>query len=212
MMRILIFLLLSQWAFAQKEFTLVMLHKRQDLPAMPKEEVDKLMQGHFANMEKLHKEGHLVAAGPFEGGGGIFIFNSTNRADIDRWLADDPGVQAQRWRLEVLPYKPVIGSICAVSEPYQMVNYSFIRFVPQLTKDNQRDATRLFLAHQDLISGLNTSKVIITHVQMGELEDLVIATEAINADRFATDPAVQQGLLAVEAKKLFIAKGSFCEE
>jgi len=212
MMRILIFLLLSQWAFAQKEFTLVMLHKRQDLPAMPKEEVDKLMQGHFANMEKLHKEGHLVAAGPFEGGGGIFIFNSTNRADIDRWLADDPGVQAQRWRLEVLPYKPVIGSICAVSEPYQMVNYSFIRFVPQLTKDNQRDATRLFLAHQDLISGLNTSKVIITHVQMGELEDLVIATEAINADRFATDPAVQQGLLAVEAKKLFIAKGSFCEK
>lgn len=211
MMRILIFLLLSQWAFAQKEFTLVMLHKRQDLPAMPKEEVDKLMQGHFANMEKLHKEGHLVAAGPFEGGGGIFIFNSTNRADIDRWLADDPGVQAQRWRLEVLPYKPVIGSICAVSEPYQMVNYSFIRFVPQLTKDNQRDATRLFLAHQDLISGLNTNKVIITHVQMGELEDLVIATEAINADRFATDPAVQQGLLAVEAKKLFIAKGSFCE-
>jgi len=107
MMRILIFLLLSQWAFAQKEFTLVMLHKRPDLPAMPKEEVDKLMQGHFANMEKLHKEGHLVAAGPFEGGGGIFIFNSTNRADIDRWLADDPGVQAQRWRLEVLPYKPV---------------------------------------------------------------------------------------------------------
>lgn len=212
MMRILIFLLLSQWAFAQREFTLVMLHKRQDLPAMPKEEVDKLMQGHFANMEKLHKEGHLVAAGPFEGGGGIFIFNSTNRADIDRWLADDPGVQAQRWRLEVLPYKPVIGSICAVSEPYQMVNYSFIRFVPQLTKDNQRDATRLFLAHQDLISGLNTSKVIITHVQMGELEDLVIATEAINADRFATDPAVQQGLLAVEAKKLFIAKGSFCEK
>jgi len=211
MMRILIFLLLSQWAFAQKEFTLVMLHKRQDLPAMPKEEVDKLMQGHFANMEKLHKEGHLVAAGPFEGGGGIFIFNSTNRADIDRWLADDPGVQAQRWRLEVLPYKPVIGSICAVSEPYQMVNYSFIRFVPQLAKDNQRDATRLFLAHQDLISGLNTNKVIITHVQMGELEDLVIATEAINADRFATDPAVQQGLLAVEAKKLFIAKGSFCE-
>lgn len=212
MMRILIFLLFSQWAFAQKEFTLVMLHKRQDLPAMPKEEVDKLMQGHFANMEKLHKEGHLVAAGPFEGGGGIFIFNSTNRADIDRWLADDPGVQAQRWRLEVLPYKPVIGSICAVSEPYQMVNYSFIRFVPQLTKDNQRDATRLFLAHQDLISGLNTNKVIITHVQMGELEDLVIATEAINADRFTTDPAVQQGLLAVEAKKLFIAKGSFCEK
>lgn len=212
MMRILIFLLLSQWAFAQKEFTLVMLHKRQDLPAMPKDEVDKLMQGHFANMEKLHKEGHLVAAGPFEGGGGIFIFNSTNRADIDRWLADDPGVQAQRWRLEVLPYKPVIGSICAVSEPYQMVNYSFIRFVPQLTKDNQRDATRLFLAHQELIWGLNTSKVIITHVQVGELEDLVIATEAINADRFATDPAVQQGLLAVEAKKLFIAKGSFCEK
>ncbi|MFN7407788.1 MAG: YciI family protein [Cyclobacteriaceae bacterium] len=212
MMRILIFLLLSQWAFAQKEFTLVMLHKRQDLPAMPKEEVDKLMQGHFANMEKLHKEGHLVAAGPFEGGGGIFIFNSTNRADIDRWLADDPGVQAQRWRLEVLPYKPVIGSICAVSEPYQMVNYSFIRFVPQLTKDNQRDATRLFLAHQDLISGLNTNKVIITHVQVGELEDLVIAAEAINADRFATDPAVQQGLLAVEAEKLLIAKGSFCEK
>jgi len=54
--------------------------------------------------------------------------------------------------------------------------------------------------------------VIITHVQVGELEDLVIAAEAINADRFATDPAVQQGLLAVEAEKLLIAKGSFCEK
>jgi uncharacterized protein YciI len=211
MIRILILLFVSNWALAQKDFTLVILHKRNDLPALPKEEVDKLMQGHFANMEKLHKEGHLVAAGPFEGGGGIFIFSSSNRADIDRWLADDPGVQAQRWRLEVLPYQPIIGSICPVKEPYQMVNYSFLRFSPLLTKDNQMNAARLYANHQSKVMELSRQNNIITHVKIGEFEDLIIAVEAINATTFANDPAVEKGLLAVEAKKLFIAKGSFCE-
>jgi len=212
MIRILILLFVSNWALAQKDFTLVILHKRNDLPALPKEEVDKLMQGHFANMEKLHEEGHLVAAGPFEGGGGIFIFSSSNRADIDRWLADDPGVQAQRWRLEVLPYQPIIGSICPVKEPYQMVNYSFLRFSPLLTKDNQMNAARLYANHQSKVMELSRQNNIITHVKIGEFEDLIIAVEAINATTFANDPAVEQGLLAVEAKKLFIAKGSFCEK
>ena len=72
-----ILLIICATSFAQNKFTFVFLNNKADKAVLSKEEVDKIMEGHMANINKMAKEGKLIAAGPFEGGGGIFIFNST---------------------------------------------------------------------------------------------------------------------------------------
>jgi uncharacterized protein YciI len=79
-----------------KSYTFVFLNKKADAEPLPKEQVDKIMEGHMANINRLAKEGKLVAAGPFDGGGGIFILNTTSINEANEWLSTDPGIQAKR--------------------------------------------------------------------------------------------------------------------
>lgn len=51
------------------------------------------MKGHMANINRLAKEGKLIVAGPFDGGG-VFILNTTSTDEARLWLNTDPGVQA----------------------------------------------------------------------------------------------------------------------
>ncbi len=74
---LLIATLTSSYVFGQSSsYSFVFLNKKADAVQLPKEEGEKLMAGHMANIERLAKEGKLIVAGPFEGGGGIFIFNT----------------------------------------------------------------------------------------------------------------------------------------
>ncbi len=57
-------------------------------------------------------------------------------------MSPDPGVKAKRWNLEMLPYEPQIGGLCPVSEPYEMVMYTFIHFKPKVYKFNVQGAGR----------------------------------------------------------------------
>ncbi len=98
----------SQCVFAQR-LVLVFLHHRPDKVELPKDQVEKIMSGHMANIQKMAKEGKLLVAGPFEGGGGIFIFNAPSVDEVTLWLNDDPGVQAHRWNVEIQPYHWRVG-------------------------------------------------------------------------------------------------------
>src|SRR5258706_8834816 len=104
---LLLIFLLSRSASAQ-EMVIVFLHHKTDKPELPKEQVDKIMEGHFANMKKLASEGKLLVAGPFEGGGGIFIFNSKSMDAVREWIKPDPGIQNNRWNVELQPFHPRI--------------------------------------------------------------------------------------------------------
>src|SRR6478735_2054305 len=64
-----IIILSNQCVFAQS-LVFVFLHHKTDKAELPKEQVDKIMEGHMANIQKMAKEGKLLVAGPFEGGGG----------------------------------------------------------------------------------------------------------------------------------------------
>jgi uncharacterized protein YciI len=191
----------------------VFLHKRTDLPELPKAEVDKLMEGHMANINKMAKEGKLLAAGPFEGGGGIFVFNTTNRAEVEEWLKGDPGIQANRWRLEMLTYTPGVGGICKANEPYQMVMYSFVRFIPNIAKFNVQDAPELFGKHDRYLNELMKDGNTIAEGTFGDTEGGIwIVKGDFNKEAVEKDPAVREGLLELDFKQLYIAKGAFCEK
>ena len=214
-MRTFIFLVFtfSSLISSAQSFTFVFLNSRTDKAELPKEELDKLMEGHLKNIGRLAKEGKLIVAGPFDGGGGIFIMNTPSIDVANEWLGTDPGIQANRWRLEVLPYYPVIGSACPSKEPYEMVTYSFIRFTPNIHKDNVSAYDELALKHDQYIKQLANAERVITIGQFGSREGGILVLEGdVNTGLIENDPGVQRGVLLAEIKKVWVAKGSFCEE
>lgn len=200
-------------AHAQYNRIFVFLNKRTDKAELPKEQVDKLMEGHMANINRLAKEGKLVAAGPFDGGGGIFIFNSSSIEEVKRWLATDPGVQADRWKIEMLPFQFRLGKDMTLKEPYEMVSYQFIRYTPNIAKFNIQEVPELFVKHDDYLKEIKRTGNVIMEGIFGDTEGGVLVMKGdLDSAVIERDPAVQQGLLQFEIKKLWIAKGAFGEK
>ncbi len=207
-------LLLPGISLAQApELIFVFLNKRTDKAELPEAEVKKIMEGHLANIERMAKEGKLVSAGPFDGGGGIFIFKSNSVEQVKEWLKTDPGIQANRWRVEVLPYYPRIGGACAVGEHYEMVTYHFVRYIPNIAKFNIQDAPRIFMMHDNYLKEIAKTGNVITEATFGDNEGgILIMKGNLEQEVIETDPAVRQGLLQIEIQKLWIAKGGLCEK
>ena len=194
------------------ELIFVFLNKRTDKAELPEAELKKLMDGHQANIQRLAKEGKLISAGPFDGGGGIFIFRSKSVDQVKEWLQTDPGVQANRWRVEVLPYYPHVGGACAVAEPYEMVSYHFVRYITSIAKFNIQDAPRIFKKHDDYLKEIIKTGNVITEASFGDDEGgILIMKGELDKAVIETDPAVREGLLQLEFQKLWIAKGGLCE-
>ncbi|MFZ6000646.1 MAG: YciI family protein [Bacteroidota bacterium] len=210
---LLLLLIVSVAAQAQDKFTFVFLHKKTDQKELPKEEVDKIMKGHMANMQRLAKEGQLLAAGPFDGGGGIFIFKSTSQDEVKELLATDPGVKAERWNVEILPYQPRIGGICPVGEKYEMTSYQFVHFKPNVMKFNVQNADETIRKHIAFVKELNNGGNVITEATFGGLDGGILVMKGdLQPEVISADPAVAEGLFEPDFKKLWIAKGSFCEK
>jgi uncharacterized protein YciI len=196
---------------AQNQYSFVFLHKKPDAASIPKEELDKIMQGHLANIERLAAEDKLKVAGPFEGGGGIFILNTTSVDEATQWLSTDPGIQAKRWNIEILPYTPQLGSVCSAKEPYEMVMYHFIRF-QAVHKAEIKNAGALLKEHIRYIEKLQLDGNVITTGTFEPNGDILILKGDLKKELTDSDPGVQAGVLSVDVKKLWIAKGSFCEK
>jgi uncharacterized protein YciI len=216
-MRTLSFLLVvmlgAHLATAQTSYTFIFLNNKPDKQELPQEEVKKIMDGHMANMGRLAQEKKLLAAGPFEGGGGIFIFNTTSIDTAAKWLSTDPGVQAKRWNVEMLSYQPRTGGICPVGENYEMTSYHFIRFTAQVTKSTAGDYPTILRRHEEYIKEkFSKSGNVITEGIFGNDGGILVLKGDLQKEIFETDPGVQEALLQVDIKKLWIAKGSFCEK
>jgi uncharacterized protein YciI len=195
------------------DYVFVFLNSKADAEKLPKEEIDKIMAGHMANIERLANEGKLIAAGPFEGGGGIFIFNSKSLDEAKSWLETDPGVKANRWDIEMFPYRPRVNSVCSAKAPYEMVTYQFIRFTANKSKSTARDYPQIFYKHDDFLKEVGKNAVVVTEGIFGEYDGgILIINGNITKESIESDPAIQQGLLTLDMKKLWIAKGSFCEK
>lgn len=146
-----------------------------------------------------------MAAGPFEGGGGIFILNTASVDEAEQWISTDPGVQAKRWNIEILPYQPTIGGVCTAKQPYKMVMYNFIRY----KINSAQDATEILQENHQFIQGLDS---LITAGDFGTAGSILITKGDSQREDSASNPTVKKGTMTAERKKLWIAKGSFCEK
>ena len=199
------------WA-QDKSYTIVFLNKKVESEKTDEETARKLMDGHMANIRKLGAEGKLLAAGPFDGGGGLFIFNTTSMEEAESWVNTDPAVQAKRWNVEILPYTPRIGSVCPVSGAVEMVSYTFVRFNAVVDKFTAGNYPNIIRQHEAFVKQATDPDQIVTEAIFGPNEGGILVLKGeLPADAFINDPGVQQGLLDVQIKKLYIPKSSFCE-
>jgi uncharacterized protein YciI len=97
-------------------FILVLLVRPPNPPEMPKAELDKLQEGHMANMRRLAGEGKLFKAGPIEDFSGrnvrgIFILKTESVEQAKEWVATDPSVKAGRLAPEFMKWYVEKGSL-----------------------------------------------------------------------------------------------------
>lgn len=186
-----------------QDFYIVFLNKREDKAELPEEEVKKLMDGHMANISRLAKEGKLWAAGPFDGGGGLFIFKTSSLQDVKDWVLTDPAVRAERWNVEMFPYFPRTGSVCRVGDDFVMTNYHFIRY---------SGPSASAAMHLNYLASSTGGPALIAEASLGEGNGSVLVLSAEPAVEWVNeDPAVKTGHWNPVSKKLYIARGSFCE-
>ncbi len=215
MKKILLFVLLFTTVICSygQSFVFVFLNKKANSEGLPKDQLDKLMDGHMDNIKRLASENKLLAAGPFDGGGGIFIFNSTSKEQVKEWLETDPAVQAKRWDVEMFGYKPVIGSVCAVPEPITMTMYNFVRYEANITKYTISKTADGMKEHDDYIKKLALQGDVVTQGTFGPDEGGILVMKGeLKKELVEDDPAVQKGFISSAFKSLYIAKGAFCEK
>ncbi len=81
-----------------------------DRPELPKVQVDSIQAAHMANMGSMAEKGQLMLAGPFEGGGGIFVLNVPTMEAAEKLAAQDPAVSAGRLLTKIRAWYTTKGS------------------------------------------------------------------------------------------------------
>ena len=93
--------------YGMKPYMLVML-KSGSNSSLSKEEVQKMFEGHLANIGRLVENGKMIVAGPLGpnpwGYRGIFILDAADQAEVDILLQTDPAIANDLLAADVLPW------------------------------------------------------------------------------------------------------------
>lgn len=92
-----------------KQFWLVILKTGpMDKKITDTAEKNKIFAGHFANMQRLHSEGILKAAGPFGKNDftwrGLFILDCKTKEEAEEYVNTDPSVTAGVFIVDIVPW------------------------------------------------------------------------------------------------------------
>jgi hypothetical protein len=95
-----------------------------------------------------------------------------------------------------------------VGEKFEMMFYQFVRFTPQSTIN-----AKALKQHRKFIQSLVKGGGAIHQGNFGDKEGGILVLKADAAkETVEADQAVKEGVVKYEMKKLYIAKGSFCEK
>jgi len=148
-----------------------------------------------------------LAAGPFHEKGGIFIFDPS-LGDLNEKLQGDPAIMNNRFLLEIFDFKAIIGGVCPVGEEYEMVSYQFARFHPfSGSQINEKAA----ISTEEL-NDLRSKLEIISYAEFASGAGAILIYNADEKSEIISNLRVLNDFeYSLVEKKLYIAKGSFCE-
>jgi uncharacterized protein YciI len=211
---VVLFSTLQLTAQQHDELFFVFLNNNPDKELISEQAAQDLQDVHIKNTEKLAQEGKLIAAGSFEGGGGIFVLKAKDQFQAWDYLNTDPAINAKRYKVEVLPFMAWNGNICKAKEPYEMVTYQFVRLVSN--PDFNGDENKMIHDNRIFMSGMfnNNPDEVLVYGFFSEFNDGMAVFNASSEQAknlISKHPAINAGQLTFEIKSLYIAKGSFCE-
>lgn len=202
-------------AQTNQDLYFVFLNTNPDKPLISDDEKEKLQAEHLANIEKLASEGKLLAAGPFDGGGGIFVLHTEDLESAKALVYSDPAVQANRFLVEIYPFHIGGNDLCGAKEPYEMVTYQFVKIISNVEwfgdMDEMTYENRLFMSNLN-----NETDDVIVYGSFSEYNDGMLILDVPTTEEaeniFKEHPSVKAGQLLYEVKPLWIAKGTFCKK
>jgi uncharacterized protein YciI len=183
----------------------VFLNSKPDKEKISAEDEAALQKAHRKNIDRLVEEGKMIVAGPFEGGGGIFILTTGEISQAKAWLATDPAVSANRWDIDLYPTIFLQGGACLAKEPYEMVSYNFTRinFINDIANYKMNRG-----GHELWQQAISTQGVLMIGSFPSKDGGVIVYKGEENTDWFGIDQDEQVSLIQ---KKLWVARGSFCE-
>jgi uncharacterized protein YciI len=201
-------LLLSSMIYSQ-ELYLVFLNSNPDRLKLPECDVNALQQGHMDNIGKLYDEGKLLLAGPFDGGGGVFVLKAKSYEEAKEYLKTDPAIAADRFIVETLPLGIQKGMICAQEEPYEMIQFNFIEYTPV-------DGSEKSIPYLDQMDHAKKDEVIFSAAISHEdhrIGYIAILPFEADADAYAGEaPIVQQGTHSYKVRPWWSTDETFCTD
>ena len=183
----------------------VFLNSKPDKEKITAEAEEALQKAHRGNIDRLVAAGKMIVAGPFDGGGGIFILTTGKVAEARTWLESDPAIKANRWDIDLYPVEFLQGGACLAQAPYEMVQYNFTRvnFINDIANYKMDNGS-------DELWGqvINAKGVLMIGIFPSKDGGVIAYTGEENNSWFGDNQDDQISLLH---KKLWVAKGSFCE-
>ena len=193
----------------------VFLNKNPNKEQISEEAQKKLIDQHMANMGVLASEGKLINAGPFEGGGDIFVMNTASVDTVAKWVQTDPAIRAKRWIIEMFPFTTTVGGSCTVGENYEMVTYQFVRYTPtnQIANYKADANSENIAALSELIQQLKGSDELLMAGLFDNNEGgVMVVKDKEGVEQVKSSAMHSTGYYDFDFNELWIAKGSFCEE
>jgi uncharacterized protein YciI len=185
----------------------VFLNTNPERPVLTPDSAAVLQSLHMATIGELYTEGKLDLAGPFNGGGGIFVLKAPDSTTARSYLNGDAAVMAGRFIIELLPFQVSAGGLCKIPADNEMVQYGFLRFKEKMegmAADNPDQRAVLYESGELLFSGwFNESDAGIMIVR-SNADSLLQAIAAAH-------PGVSNGHLSAEIRQLWVGRGIFCE-
>ncbi len=189
----------------------VFLHPIPDRPILSDDSVKSLQEGHIKNINRLYSEGKLTAAGPFDGGGGLFFLKALNLKQAHDYLNSDPAVRAKRFNIEIHPFIFETGSLCKLDSSYSMTSYHFIHFTSPKNEKLQEKEREIYKSGIELLDVKVIMEGYFTDTNSRLLIVDTTGTEFFNEKLIALGASFQK-FYKIERKRLYIAKGTFCED
>jgi uncharacterized protein YciI len=185
----------------------VFLNTNPDRPTISPDSASVLQALHMENIGKLYNEGKLDLAGPFNGGGGVFVLKAPDTTAAWGYLRGDAAVVAGRFNIELLPFEVSAGGLCKIPADNEMVQYGFLRFREKISggvSDNPDQRVELYESGELLFSGwFDNSDAGIMVIRT--------TSDSLLQSIAAAHPGVSNGHLAAEIRQLWVGQGIFCE-
>jgi uncharacterized protein YciI len=194
----------------------VFLNPNPDAPVLEQYQLNELQKAHLVNVDSLYTHGNLIAAGPFEGDGGLFILVANDFDNAYQLLKSDPVVQADRFITELFPFTIEYGNICEIKNELDMKDYQLVRFIPfPMIFETDVNTDEIKKKHHSYYENINDSIPLLLEGSLGNAGKILIFNSqdpSVVENIIQQDPLIINRIFAYEIRTLWIARETFCDQ